>query len=138
MITLIIADDHPLYLEGLEMLLKKENEIKIIAKCNLGSEAISALKRKDCDILLLELNLSDMVGVEVVKEINKFKPEQKIIMLTHQKGCKDLSKLENLGIMGYVLNNIPLEELIKAIKIVYDGGTYFSEEIQNITKKEGY
>lgn len=126
MISLIIADDHPLYLEGLEMFLKKENEIKIIAKCNLGSEAISALKRKDCDILLLELQMPDKNGVEIVEEIIKFKPEQKIIMFTNQKGSSYLGELKKLGIMGYVYKNIIHEDLIKAIKIVYDGGTYFS------------
>ncbi len=138
MISLIIADDHPLYLDGLEMLLTKEHEIKIIAKCNLGAEAISALKRKECDILLLDLHMPDMIGVEVVEEIIKFKPEQKIIMLTHQKGSRYLSKLEKLGIMGYVLKNITRDELVKAIKIVYDGGTYFSEGIQNLTKEEDF
>ncbi|NCO55445.1 MAG: hypothetical protein COS14_07615 [Bacteroidetes bacterium CG02_land_8_20_14_3_00_31_25] len=135
MITLIIADNHPPYLEGLEMLLKKENEIKIITKCNLGSEAISALKRKDSDILLLDLHMPDMIGLEVVEEINKFKPEQKIIILANKKESSYLDKLEKLGIMGYVPNDISLEELIKAIKIVNEGGTYFSEEIQNITKE---
>ena len=136
MISLILADDHSLYIEGLELLLAKGNDFKIITKCNSGAEAISTLKKKNCDILLLDLHLTDMTGLEVVENVLRFKPEQKIIMLTHQKGSKYLGKLEKLGIKGYLLKNITKEELIKALKIVYDGGTYFSEGIHNITKEE--
>jgi DNA-binding NarL/FixJ family response regulator len=138
MISLILADDHSLYIEGLELLLAKGNEFKIITKCNSGADAISTLKKKKCDILLLDLHLTDMTGLEVVEEIQKFKPNQKILMLTHQKGSRYLGKLEKLGIKGYLLKNITKEELIKALKIVYDGGTYFSEGIQNITKEEDF
>ncbi len=138
MISLVLADDHSLYIEGLELLLAKGNEFKIITKCNSGTEAISTLKKKNCDILLLDLHLTDMTGLEVVEEIQKFKPEQRIIMLTHQKGSRYLSKLEKLGIKGYLLKNITREELIKALNTVYQGGTYFCEGIQNITKEEDF
>ena len=69
MITLIIADDHPLYLEGLEMILTKSKEIKIEAKCSLGSQTIETLKKKNCDVLLLDLHMPDMNGLEVMEEI---------------------------------------------------------------------
>lgn len=127
MISLIIADDHPLYLEGLEMLLTKDKEIKIAAKCNLGTEAISVLKKKNCDVLLLDLHMPDMNGLEAVEEIKKFKPNQKILMLTHQKGSRYLTKLEKLGINGYVLKNATKEDLLTAIKTVHARGTYFTE-----------
>lgn len=138
MISLIIADDHPLYLEGLEMILTKDKEIKIIAKCNVGEEAISILKKKNCDVLLLDLHMPDMNGLEAVEEIKKIKPNQKIIMLTHQKGSRYLTKLEKLGINGYVLKNVTKEDLLTAIKTVHAGGTYFTEGIQNITKEEDF
>ncbi|MBI5541606.1 MAG: response regulator transcription factor [Bacteroidia bacterium] len=138
MISLILADDHSLYIDGLELLLTKGDDFKVVTKCNSGAEAISVLKKRNCDILLLDLHLTDMTGLEIVEEIQKFKPEQKILMLTHQKGSRFLSKLEKLGIKGYLLKNITKEELIKALKIVYEGGTYFSEGIQNITKEEDF
>ena len=138
MITLILADDHSLYIEGLELLLAKGNDFKVITKCNSGAEAILTLKKKNCDILLLDLHLTDMTGVEVIEEVQKFKPDQKIIMLTHQKGSRYLSKLEKLGIKGYLLKNITKEELTKALLTVYAGGTYFCEGIQNITKEEDF
>ncbi|MCE3277900.1 MAG: DNA-binding response regulator [Bacteroidetes bacterium] len=138
MISLIIADDHPLYLEGLEMLLNKTRRIKIEAKCSRGSEAISVLKNKDCDVLLLDLHMPDMSGLEAVEEIRKFKPEQKIIMLTHQKGSRYLSKLEKLGINGYVLKNVNKEELLEAIETVNEGKSYFTEGIHNISKEDDF
>ena len=137
-ISLIIADDHPLYLEGLELILQKNKAIKIEAKCNLGSETIATLRKKNCDILLLDLHMPDMNGSEVIEKIKVFKPHQKIIMLTHQKGSRHLGKLEKLGINGYVLKNVNKEELLKAIETVHAGGYYFTEGIQNITKEEDF
>jgi DNA-binding NarL/FixJ family response regulator len=138
MITLIIADDHPLYLEGLEMLLAKTKELKIQAKCNSGVEAIKILKETTCDILLLDLHMPDMSGLEAVEKIRKFKPGQRIIMLTHQKGSRYLAKLEKLGINGYVLKNVSKEELLDAVKKVHNGGTYFTEGIHNISKEDDF
>lgn len=138
MITIIIADDHPLYLEGLEMILTKNKELKIEAKCDLGAGAIETLKIKNCDVLLLDLHMPDMSGLDVIEAIRKFKPLQKIIMLTHQKGSRYLAKLEKLGINGYVLKNVNKEELLKAITTVYNGGFYFTEGIHNITKEEDF
>lgn len=136
MIRLIIADDHPLYLEGLEMILKKEKRFSIAAKCLSGASTIETLRTTDCDVLLLDLHMPDMNGPEVVEAIKKFKPAQKIIMLTHQKGSRYLGKLEKQGINGYVLKNVQREELMLAINTVYKGETYFTEGIQNITKEE--
>lgn len=138
MIKIIIADDHPLYLEGLELLLNKDKSIQIEAKCNSGTETISILKKTDCDVLLLDLHMPDMNGPEVVEAIRKFKPQQKIIMLTHQKGSRYLGKLEKLKINGYVLKNVKKEELLEAIQTVYKGGTYFTDGIENISKEEDY
>ncbi|MFL5762496.1 MAG: response regulator [Bacteroidia bacterium] len=136
MISLVIADDHPLYLDGLELLLAKTKELKIIAKCNSGKEAIDLLQKSDCDILLLDLHMPDINGPDVVEAIRKFKPQQKIIMLTHQKGSRFFGRLEKQGINGYVLKNVKQEELMEAILTVYKGKTYFTEGIQNITKEE--
>jgi DNA-binding NarL/FixJ family response regulator len=136
MISLVIADDHPLYLDGLELLLGKTKELKIIAKCNSGSETISLLKETNCDILLLDLHMPDMNGPDVVEAIRTFKPAQKIIMLTHQKGSRFLGRLEKQGVNGYVLKNVKQEELMQAIIKVSQGGTYFTEGIQNITREE--
>lgn len=136
--SLILADDHPLYLEGLEMLLSKNKEFHVEAKCNSGSEVIAMLKKKKCDVLLLDLHMLDMNGLQAVEEIKKFKPEQKIIMLTHQKGSRYLGKLEKLGINGYVLKNVKKEELTTAINTVKQGGKYFTEGIEQISKEEDH
>jgi two-component system, NarL family, response regulator NreC len=135
-ITLILADDHPLYIEGLEMLLSSDKQFKVEAKCTSGAEVIAVLKNKNCDVLLLDLHMADMDGVEAVASIRKFKPEQKIIMLTHQKGSRYLDKLEKLGINGYVLKNVQRGELVEAINTVHAGGRYFTKGIEMISRDE--
>lgn len=138
MISLVIADDHPLYIEGLEMLLKKNGEFEILKICHSGTEAINTLKEINCDVLLMDLHMTDMTGLEALEKIRFFKPEQKIIILTHQKGSRYLSKLEKLKVNGYVLKNVELEELSNAILTVNNGETYFTKGINKQTKEEDF
>ena len=138
MITIVIADDHPLYLEGLEMLLKKDVNFQILKVCKSGNETINTLQEADCDVLLMDLHMLDMTGLDALIKIREFKPNQKIIILTHQKGNRYLPKLEKLNVNGYILKNIELNELITAITKVNAGEKYFSKGINQLTKEEDF
>ncbi len=135
-IKLIIADDHPLYLEGLNLILSNESSIKIINTATTGKETITMVNCNDVDVLLLDLHLPDLTGVEILEEIRKTKPNLKVIMLTHQKGSRYLNKLLKLNIKGYVLKNVSTEFLKNAIITIANGGECFSEDIKNTTIEE--
>lgn len=137
-IKLIIADDHPLYLDGLKLILSQSSKITILGTAQNGADAIILANKNEADVLLLDVHLPDMTGVEVLEEIRKTKPNLKVIMLTHQKGTRYLNRLEKLNINGYILKNTTTEFLTNAIITVFNGGTCYSDEITNITLEEDF
>ncbi|WP_395053935.1 response regulator [Flavobacterium sp.] len=137
-IKIILADDHSLYLQGLILILKENENFEILGNANSGCDAIEMAKKfnKEADVFLLDLHLPDMNAIEIVTEIRKFSSDLKIIMLTHQKGNRYLPKLVKLGISGYLLKNIDAKDFIEALTIVANGGEYYSPNITDITKDE--
>ena len=139
MINLLIADDHSLYLEGLNLLLENEPTINVKAKATSGESTIKMVNTNlDANILLLDLHLQDMNALEIVEQIRSTNNNIKIIILTHQKGNRYLPKLKKFNISSYVLKNIEVQELIAVIKLVNDGGEYYSKDIFEITKEEDF
>jgi two-component system, NarL family, response regulator NreC len=137
-IRVLIADDHPLYLDGLNVLLNQSNQIDVLTTAETGEAAIRMAQENDADVMLLDVHLPDMTGVEVLEEIRKTKPDLKVIMLTHQKGSRYLNRLEKLVISGYILKNVTTEFLTNAIIGVSSGGTCFSEDIKTISLEEDF
>lgn len=137
-IKIILADDHSLYLQGLILLLKENENFEILGNANSGNDAILLAQKhqSEADIFLLDLHLPDMNAIEIVAEIRKFSSALKIVMLTHQKGNRYLPKLVKLGISGYLLKNIDANDFIEALTIVANGGEYYSPNITDITKDE--
>jgi two-component system, NarL family, response regulator NreC len=138
MIKILLADDHSLYLDGIELLLKKNNSFEILAKANTGKTAIEMAKQFSslADIMLLDLHLPDLNAVEILTEIRKFTNTLKVVILTHQKGNRYLPKLKKLGISGYILKNIETNNFTNALEIINNNGAFYSEGITDITKDE--
>jgi two-component system, NarL family, response regulator NreC len=131
MIKVFIIEDHEMYLEGLALLLKKQPDIDVT-----GTAPNGAIPATDADILLLDVHLPDISEEELIKRIRAIKPAQKIIYLTLIRGTRYIHKLIRHTIQGYVLKNAPFEELVGAIREVYNGGTYFSKEIDILTQDD--
>lgn len=136
MISLFITDDHELYLEGLSLLLVKQQGIEIKGTAKNGQCLIEQLPSLDVDILLLDVNLPDIEEEALLKKIRQIKPDQKIIYLTLMRGTRYIHKLTKHKVHGYVLKNASLNELMDAINIVYNNGTYFSKDIDVITNND--
>jgi len=136
MMKLFITEDQEMYLEGLTLLLKRKNDIVISGTAANGNELLASLPSLSEDILLLDVHLPDMDEEILLKEIRTVNPSQKIIYLTLMRGTRYIHKLMKHGIQGYVLKNATLEELYVAIKVVYEGGTYFSKEIDVISDND--
>lgn len=136
MMNLFITEDQEMYLEGLTLLLRRKNDIRISGTAANGKELLAKLHSLHEDILLLDVHLPDMDEELLLKEIRAVNPSQKIIYLTLMRGTRFIHRLLKHGIQGYILKNAPLEELYEAIKIVHDGGTYFSKEIDVISDND--
>lgn len=127
-IRIALTDDHPLYLEGLVLLLKKEKELDVVGHFNNGEALLAFCNKNTFDILLLDLHLPEMDGLEIAEKLQQMNHPAKIIMLTMQRGGRYQHKTEKLNIKGYVLKNVSIDELRSAITEVYNGGTYFKEQ----------
>lgn len=130
MTRVYIVDDHEMYLEGLSLLLAKQPSIAVTGTSQLGRQLLQELTSLSTkDILLLDVNLPDMEEDDLLKEIRRVRPQQKILYLTLLRGTRYVHKLSKYQIQGYILKNASLEELVLAINTIAAGGTYFSKEI---------
>jgi DNA-binding NarL/FixJ family response regulator len=130
MIRVFITDDHEIYLEGLALLLGKQDGIEVIGTAATGKELLEQLQQGlQTDILLLDVYLPDMGEEEILQQIRSSRPNLRVIYLTLLRGTRYVHKLSKYNIQGYVLKNASLEELMTAIRTVQDGGSYFSKDI---------
>jgi two-component system, NarL family, response regulator NreC len=129
MIRVFITDDHEIYLEGLSLLLGKQEGIEVIGTATSGKELLEQVRDLKADILLLDVYLPDLGEEEIVQQIRAARPDLRIIYLTLLRGTRYVHKLSKYNIQGYVLKNASLDELLQALRSVQDGGTYFSRDI---------
>lgn len=136
MMNVFITDDHEMYLEGLALLLKKQGNINIAGTALNAKDLLKELPEAEIDILLLDVHLPDMDEEELIKRIRTLKPTLKIIYLTLMRGTRYVHKLLKHKVQGYVLKNASVDELLKAMQTVSDGGTYFSKEIDILSDSD--
>ncbi len=113
-------------------MLSNTNQIEVISEATNGKEALAYIEEHEVDIVLLDLNMPEMNGIDACKAIKKFNPEIKIIVLSMISESKMVQKLMTYGASGYLLKNSGQEELIHAIKEVHKGNNHFDQEIIDI------
>ncbi len=129
MIKIAIADDHTMFVDGIESILQKEDDMEVVGRCFDGEEVIHFLKSNTIDILLLDVNLPKMNGIEVCEKTLAKYPNVKILAISMFNEESYVSEILNKGALGYILKNTGRVELIKAIKTVNTGKSYFSKEV---------
>jgi len=135
MIKVLIVDDHKVLIDGIRSMLEEEKEIEIVGEARNGKEAIDKVKNIDLDVVLLDINMPEKDGIETCKEIKKMYTDIKILALTmYNEGSFIQSMIKN-GASGYLLKNSGKEEVVKAIKTVFQKGTYFSGEVSETLMK---
>ncbi len=127
---LLIADDHPLFLEGLVTLLSREKDFVVCAAVPNGKEALNFLAKESADVCILDVNMPEKDGIETVKEIRNSGIQTRIIMLTTYNDIEFIRMLIRMDVSGYVLKNSTGEELVNAVHKVLEGGNWFSPEVQ--------
>jgi DNA-binding NarL/FixJ family response regulator len=130
MIRVFITDDHEIYLEGLALLLSKQEGIEVTGTATTGKGLLECVQKGlQADILLLDVYLPDMPEEEIIQQIRASHPDLRVIYLTLLRGTRYVHKLAKYNIQGYILKNASLEELLGALRSVQDGGRYFSKDI---------
>ncbi|NLC63473.1 MAG: response regulator transcription factor, partial [Thermoanaerobacterales bacterium] len=123
-ISLVLADDHVLVRKGLRKILEMEKDFKVVGEASDGEEALEQVKKTKPDVLLLDINMPKMNGLEVVKTLKRDGCSTKIIILTVYDDREYLLELIRVGIAGYILKDIEPHNLIEAVRYVKSGETY--------------
>lgn len=128
-ISIMITDDHSMIREGLKSLLELDDDIKVIAEAVDGRDCLDKLDVYKPDVLLLDINMPNMNGLEVLKELKARKSKVKVLVLTVHNETEYLMKAVDIGINGYVLKDSESAELKKAIRAIVDGETYIQPSL---------
>jgi len=128
-ISVCIVDDHTLFRNGLRLLLNASPEVRVIAEAGNGQEYLRLLKDTVPDVTLMDIEMPGMNGIETAAEAVKLFPELRIITLSMYGEEEYYVKMIDAGARGFILKNSDINEVISAIKAVYEGGTYFSQDL---------
>lgn len=140
-VKVILTDDHSMIREGIKQLLEITGEIEVIGEAADGLECLALLKKVKADVLLLDINMPNMNGLQVLEKINRVQNDVKVLMLTVHNEIEYLIKAIDIGIDGYLLKDSGSEELRKAIFSIYNGEKYIQPELtpllnQKLVEKE--
>ncbi|WP_281647974.1 response regulator transcription factor [Parendozoicomonas sp. Alg238-R29] len=125
-IRVLLADDHPMVREGLKVSLDGEGGISVIADACNGREALELAPSVKPDVVLMDISMPVMGGLEAAVEFKKSYPGVKVLILSMHEDREYILKMVQSGVSGYVLKDVAAEEIVLAIQTVSTGGTYFS------------
>jgi len=131
-IRIFIVDDHIILREGLCLIIQSVPEYEIIGESGDGREALEKIEMHKPDVVILDISLPSMTGVEVSRQLRKFNPEIKIIILTQHNNDEYIDHLMQFGVHGYILKENTSVDLLRAISEVLKNNIYLSPEV---TKK---
>jgi DNA-binding NarL/FixJ family response regulator len=127
-IRIMLADDHPLFIEGLSMMLRREPDFELCGIANNGREVLEMLPTNNPDLILLDINMPKMNGLETIKYIKQSYPAVKIVMLSGYFDDAIIKEAKLKGANGYLLKSSQKDELIQTIKMVYSGAVFASPQ----------
>lgn len=128
-IKIFVADDHQLFIEGIKALTRDSQEVKLIGEAENGEDLLAQLKTNQPNVILMDINMPKINGIEATKKIRLLYPEIKILALTMFDDTLYVSEMIKAGASGYLLKNAGKSELITAITTVYKGERYVSSEV---------
>jgi len=128
-INVLLTDDHQIIIDGLKSLLKNSEEINVSAEANNGREALLILGILSVDVVLMDIDMPVMNGIEALKEIRKQYRDVKVIILSMHNEAGMIKNLIELGANGYLLKSCTQDELIGAITKVATGHSFFSTDV---------
>jgi DNA-binding NarL/FixJ family response regulator len=126
---ILIADDHTIFRQGLKMLLEQEDDMEVVGEAGNGLEALDLAKKLKPEVLLLDIAMPEMDGVQVAQKLKKILPEIKVIVLTTHAEDQFIFEFLKLGVSGYVLKDSASQELIYSIRKSKDGMAFIDPSI---------
>jgi DNA-binding NarL/FixJ family response regulator len=130
MIRIAIADDHLLVINGLKAMISTDPQVQVAFSALSGRELLDLLKTNTPDVLLLDIQIPDISGIDLCREIKKKYPSIKIVALTSFDGLSYVKQMMRNGASGYLLKNVDVSTLLSAVRTVADGEQYIDAHLQ--------
>lgn len=130
-IRIIIVDDHQMFLEGLCALLQGEPQIKVVDVALNGRQLLEKIKDVEIDVVVSDINMPEMDGIELSKQLKKEYPKIKTLILSTHNDAQMVGKCIQNDVDGYLLKNAEKQELLRALTIIVEGEKYFAEEVKS-------
>lgn len=131
-IRVVLADDHVFVRDGIKSLLENEANIVVVGEATDGAEALKVVEAEQPDLLILDIRMPNLTGIEVVEKLRSQNNLVKIVMLSMHESEEYVLKSIKAGADGYLLKGSSKEEFLKALNTVANGGKYFSGDISSI------
>jgi two-component system invasion response regulator UvrY len=130
MITVHIADDHQILIDGVKAVLNIEPKIEVVGYSLNGNEVIAWFKEQSCDVLILDINMPELDGIEVLKKLKQHKNRPEIIVLSSYDDVKLVKEVLQMGAKGFVPKKSAGEHIVNAVYKVAEGSQYFTDDIK--------
>jgi len=128
-ITVLLAEDHTIVREGFRKMLELEDDIEIVGEAQNGREAVAAAVKLRPDVVLMDIAMPLLNGLEATHQILKTRPEAKVLMLSAHSDDAYVDKATEMGALGFLLKQTSAHEVCRAIRDVHNGKTFFSSSI---------
>ena len=135
-IKLLIADDHPIFLKGLKEVIEMDTGLSVVSSAKNGHEALLNFQSFTPDVVVLDIDMPRMTGLEAAEKMLQIRSDLPIVMLTMHKEKAPFMKSLEIGVMGYVLKENAVSDIVHAIYKVKDGDAYLSPEISSYLLKK--
>lgn len=135
-VRILLVDDHPIVLSGLRNSLSCYPQFKVVAEASNGAEAIRKAKATNPDVVLMDIGLPGLNGIEATRVLRKEVPKAKVLALTMHDSSEYILEMIRAGAKGYVLKDTSQSELSRAVVAVYKGESFFSPRISRIVVDE--
>ena len=131
-INIVLADDHVLVRKGIKAMLESDREINVIGEAGNGLEALESAKALKPDILVLDIRMPEMNGLEAANRLRNYAPNTKAVILSMHDSEEYVLQALDAGAYGYLLKDTDKDEFVKALKQIYGGNKYFSGAVSNV------
>lgn len=138
MIQVLLVDDHSMVREGIKQLLELDGDIKIVGEAGNGEQCLELIDTLHPDVVLLDINMPQMNGLEVLEKLKENKNKQKVLILTIHNEVEYLMRAVDIGVSGYVLKDSDSTVLKEAIYAVVDGENYIDATMTPLLKEQNY
>jgi len=128
-VTVLLADDHTIVLQGLAKLLEGEPNIRVVGEAHNGREAVTKVEELKPDVIVMDIAMPILNGIEATRQIKKIRPQSKVIILSMHSHDRFINELFSLGASGYLLKDSTGQDIIRAIQAAVRGDTYLSPSI---------